>query len=650
MRLNFIYLACLTLIIQMRYLKVTAQLSESEQGGINLLTPEDTAAVNRLWQDAVHLKKTYPDSAYVMYKLVIKKSILIGYKQGIIKAYLAIAAQEIEKGQYEEATRHLGVAQRYCILNNDLKNLSATYNLQGALYRLKGQMKEALETYIKGIEIGEQTGLPNLTSLYGNTAALLIDLGDQKGIIYSDKAIQSARKHNDPDALSTAFMNRGNWYLHRKEYEMAFQYLDSAAATARDHDLSDQLVGTIKFKMSVYAQLDQPEGILTLLPEALQQLKKPGLDPNAKFLIYIYTSKAYRLLKNYNKAKQYIRLADALQGFITPYTYVHLLHEQAEWYLAQGQYKKAYLLHGKTHYLMDSLSGKALAFKVTELETQYRTAAKDREIAQNRLQILATQKKVTTKNNLALSIGLAATIAILILSWLYMYRNRKQKAEKEIERLKGMMEGEENERARMAHDLHDSVNSRLAVTQSYLVALQQQHPDLGQSSDFNRVTQTLAETSAEVRHIAHNLLPGDLILKGLPMALQDFCTDLLKPHHIQVDVQVFGEFELLDSKTALNVYRISQELLHNIIKHAEATEVIVILGQRNGELSLLVEDNGVGITQEEGTLRGIGLSGLQERVLAQKGTLSIETRKGKGTTVHIVFPVPISVADHKTAR
>lgn len=653
MRLNSLYFACLVLIIPMSIQKVAAQLAE--QTRISWAAPGDSAIIKYLFQQAADLTETYPDSACILYNSVIKKSISLDYKNAIISAGINRALIEIKKLSYHEAAQCLEIARIYCILNNDLKRLSAVYNIQGALFRLQGQMEEALQTYIKGIQIGElkgiqireQTGISDLTLIYGNIAALLIDLNDVKGITYSDKAIQSAKNNGKPGALSTAFINRGNWHLNHKEFKKAIQYLDSAAFIAHEYGLADQLASTAQFKMSLYTQLGQPQEALKILPEALIQIKEPDVSADNKFLIYIYASNANRLQKNYKKAFKYILLAKGLDTLIKPIIQVKLPHEQAEWHLAMGQYKKAYILHAKTHFLMDSLSGKALAFKVSELETQYRTAEKDREIAQSHLQLVAVQKKVAEKNNLILSVSLLGTIAILILSWLYMYRNRKQKAEKEIEHLKGIMEGEENERARMAHDLHDSVNSRLAATQSYLVALKQEHPYLDQSSDFNRVTRTLAETSAEVRHIAHNLLPGDLLLKGLPMALTDFCTDLLLPRNIQVDVQVFGHFEQLDSKTALNVYRISQELLHNIIKHAQATEVIVILGRQPGELSLLVEDNGVGITKEEGTLSGIGLSGLQERVLAQKGTLSIETHKDIGTTVHIVFPVPETAADHK---
>lgn len=207
-----------------------------------------------------------------------------------------------------------------------------------------------------------------------------------------------------------------------------------------------------------------------------------------------------------------------------------------------------------------------------------------------------------------------------------------------IETMQSMLEGQESERRRVAHDLHDSLGGLLAATRMRLENLSGKIPDLAGSEEFAKIKGLLDDTIAETRQIARNLQPGTLHEFGLMKAVRDLIVRVQVDGGPAIDFQHFGDFSNLEHSLSLNCYRIVQELLQNCLKHAKATEILVQLTRTEHELALLVEDNGVGY--EPGiTPKGMGTDNVAQRVLLMKGEISIQSAKGQGTSTMITVPL-----------
>jgi signal transduction histidine kinase len=207
-----------------------------------------------------------------------------------------------------------------------------------------------------------------------------------------------------------------------------------------------------------------------------------------------------------------------------------------------------------------------------------------------------------------------------------------------IETMQSMLEGQESERQRIAHDLHDSLGGLLAAARLQLESLPGRVPQLQDDKDLLKIKDLLDETIDETRQIARNLQPGTLLQFGLVKAIQDLINRVHSKGGPEISFQHFGSYTDLSQHFALNCYRIVQELLQNCMKHAKAQEILVQLTRTDQQIALIVEDDGVGFNQET-VLKGMGTGNIQQRVQFLKGEMSIQTAPGKGTSTLITVSV-----------
>jgi signal transduction histidine kinase len=141
----------------------------------------------------------------------------------------------------------------------------------------------------------------------------------------------------------------------------------------------------------------------------------------------------------------------------------------------------------------------------------------------------------------------------------------------------------------------------------------------------------------EMRRVAHNMMPEALVKFGLNTALKDFCNEVNQSGALQVSFQSIGmENTLIEQTIAITIYRIVQELINNTMKHAAAKKAIVQVSKMDDQLSVTVEDDGIGFDISIlNQSKGIGWSNIQNRVDFLKGTLDVQSEKEKGTSVHI---------------
>ncbi|MFA6945960.1 MAG: sensor histidine kinase, partial [Pedobacter sp.] len=221
---------------------------------------------------------------------------------------------------------------------------------------------------------------------------------------------------------------------------------------------------------------------------------------------------------------------------------------------------------------------------------------------------------------------------------LQQQRINELETEKQLTATEAVLKGEEQERTRIAKDLHDGLGGMLSgIKYSFnnmkgnLIMTPENHQAFERSMDM------LDSSIKEMRRVAHNMMPEALVKFGLDTALKDFCNDINKSGALQVSYQSIGlEDATFEQTTAITIYRIVQELINNAMKHAAAKTAIVQVTKSDHQLTVTVEDDGRGFdTSIIKRTEGIGWTNIQNRIDFLKGKLDVNSEPGKGTSVLI---------------
>jgi signal transduction histidine kinase len=206
-----------------------------------------------------------------------------------------------------------------------------------------------------------------------------------------------------------------------------------------------------------------------------------------------------------------------------------------------------------------------------------------------------------------------------------------------------LMTAQEAERGRIARELHDRVSQELAALSIALSALEAGLPE-GTAPDRRRQVARLqgraAEMAEAIRHLSHELHPGILQYAGLAAALRSHCQEFERERGLAVKLQADDDLGDVPADVALCLYRVTQEALQNVARHAKASQVRVVLVRDGTDLVLTIGDDGQGFDLAERRRHGgLGLISLDERVRLAKGRLTIDTQPQRGTEIQVVVPL-----------
>jgi signal transduction histidine kinase len=248
---------------------------------------------------------------------------------------------------------------------------------------------------------------------------------------------------------------------------------------------------------------------------------------------------------------------------------------------------------------------------------------------------------------------LGIIIELLFFSLGLGYKNRRDEVEKvealeslklarerqKFDHLRSVVEVQENERARIAKDLHDGVGGLLSGISISLSNLKEGLPlNLSQRLQYERSVDLLNSSVQELRRVAHDMMPASLLEFGCAAALSDYCKAINSMKSIEVIFQVLGNEVRQEPSREVVIYRIVQELINNILKHAQARQALVQLSFAAELVSITVEDDGEGFDYARERVKGSGLSNIRSRVEYLKGVMDIESAPKKGSSVHIEVP------------
>ncbi|MCR9098332.1 MAG: histidine kinase [bacterium] len=319
-------------------------------------------------------------------------------------------------------------------------------------------------------------------------------------------------------------------------------------------------------------------------------------------------------------------------------------------YKARGETAAALMALEQFRQLSDSLNTAEAEAHLRELQVAYETDKKEQAL---RIQDLEIRQKTQQRNGL---IGLVALLVLLGVSIGFglVFRLRTQQRlsaqsaqlqEQRIQQLEqqqkilafdAMLEGQEQERARIAQDLHDGLGGLLTSVKAHFG----QYATTAAPAGLKARTQALIDESCvEVRRISHNLMPRSLALYGLKGAVEDLAGQL-RQSGLRVDLEIRGDLASIPERQQVTLYRMLQEGTNNILRHAQAQSVLLQILLHGGQLTLILEDDGQGFKPaQSSSAETLGLKGLRSRAQFLQGTLDIDSVPLEGTTITFQMPV-----------
>jgi two-component system NarL family sensor kinase len=539
--------------------------------------------------------------------------------------------------------------------------ISDTMNNLGGIYSSNGDYTTALEYYLKSRDVLEKMKIDSnaMSTVYVNIAGMYDQLNQLK-------------KGGEYLAYCYPFLPGARPNLRYLYWQEMQNFADKNGDSAKVKSAIDSLERTLqtitltKFQKNQYEQtlyemkgeyeskyLKQYNNAIENYQEMLRLAKEMNDHP------YTYNAlceigNCYFLMNDFSSAIRFTE--QAYQGAKTDS--VGEMVKRSSYLLSQiynsiHDKENAYKYLTVAYLFNDSLHTAKNLSQLNFLEASYQNVKKESEIAELGRANSEKQLKLVKRNRLLLITGISAITLLSILGLLY--RNTRQKqiiAEKEqkirdeqirfLERqqqvvsLQSMINGQESERIRIAKDLHDGLGGLFSAVKMHFSTLPHEWPGIGDNLLYKKTSELISNASDELRKVAHNMMPEVLMKVGLVEALKDFCSNISSGKLLKVNFMTFGMEKRLGTSTEIMIYRIIQELINNIIKHAKATEAIVQFNREGDRLSIAIEDNGLGFdTQEAEEKRSMGLTTVKSRVNYLNGKLVIDSRKDVGTTVMI---------------
>lgn len=318
----------------------------------------------------------------------------------------------------------------------------------------------------------------------------------------------------------------------------------------------------------------------------------------------------------------------------------------SELFQSQGQYQKAYQHLKSFMELKDSVLNKQKAEIIYDLEWRYETERKERQIDQLKTETLTKDLSLQRNRILFWLIGVSVLLAAGLVYWYFKRHQYQQQLQRAAEadqlqrqRFSAVIEAEENERARVAKDLHDGLGQLLSTAKLGLTAVSPPQ-DMAQAQLLKNTVDVLNHAANEVRSISHNLMPAALTELGLCEALDDMAHKINNSNLLHIDLKVQGLEERLPSSVEVAIYRVVQEVVNNMIKHAKADKIHIQVNRINANLQLSISDNGVGFQKELITKsQGLGWKNIFSRIAMLNGNIEVDTNPGAGTSISIQFAI-----------
>ncbi|RQO32320.1 hypothetical protein DBR32_01545 [Taibaiella sp. KBW10] len=506
----------------------------------------------------------------------------------------------------------------------------------GNRYFETGNFEMAAKSFFASLAVAERRGYASIAATnYNNLSATYHETENYpQAIVYAEKAITSFQNLGDKKGLADAYNSLANVYYMQERDSLCLHFFTESI---KNRLLINDSIGLFKgYKNlgAIYFEIgDAEKGIQYML----QGIRYIGAKSDTKnwFTSYITLSGAYLNSGQSDKAKAYLDSCAALLPLVEDNSKIEdYYYARYQYYAKTGNLKEALTSYERYGNYRDSVINVTRNNQLSELNVKYETEKKQKLIQQQGFAI--------AKRNTWLLMACLAFVLLVIAVYLF-YRNiRYKQAQKRQQDIflqqeiasRALFEGEQQERIRIARDLHDGVGQMLSLVKMNLSTISLDVPQLQKTQDM------VDKTIEEVRNVSHNLIPEALHF-GIVPALESLSDEINALGETKMDTDIPEEIRniVFSKQNELSIYRIVQEVVHNMTKHAQASQIHLSARKAEQSLMITIKDNGRGL--EEGAIekaKGIGWKNINARVHLMDGKMLVQSGHLSGTQIELTLP------------
>lgn len=642
MKLKFLIICCPFIFICNSLLHAQVSKADSLRKLINIEKDEQTR-MQELLLLAIEFRTINPDSLLNVSETLISLSQKnrdenMRMKAEINKVYYYLNVSKPDSG-LQLTNRNILTLNKKSGSDSLLAQYFSAAGL--SLMRLNRQ-KDAMENFINGLRKAEKTGDRfAIAKLQHNVGWAYMELNQfDEAIHHFKSAIQTIENNNLRIKFAPTYNNLASCYGAVKKYDSLYKFAKIAITIAHDqNNYAAEANGWNILGTAYNAQKKFTEALNCFLKA--KPLRDKAGDP---FYIVSDLSVLSELYANMNRPEEGLLAGKEALKIVQEqnmqaklpmvYKAIAMNYEKANNFSEAASYYK------KINDLKDSIYTNASQEAMAEMETKYETEKKERIIQEQEF-------KLKQKNYFIAAVSSFLLLSIILAWLLYNRRKLKEKAllqeavlQQQQLAAAAILQAEENERQRIAKDLHDGVGQMMSAAKMNLSAFENglQFRDDEQKNSFDRIISLVDESCKEVRTVSHQMMPNVLLKSGLGKAVTEFL-DKIDQKVLKINLYTEGLNENIDENIEIVLYRVLQESVNNVIKHSGATELDISLVKETEGITATIEDNGKGFDIHHLSEKaGIGLKNMRARVEYLKGTIDFDSSPGKGTLVAIFIP------------
>jgi len=560
-----------------------------------------------------------------------------------IKLFLDARSQEIFghhfflKNDFKKAIKNLAIADTLYAKSTAYQYRVYNLNMMGTLYMRMNKYTDALVTLLTADKL--------LNDKIPYDVDLQTDLHIDIGLIYFKlKKFEKAALHYtslldkniNPEQKAQILNNLGIIYIELEDYQTALLYLNSAVKEYSALGLTEEISKAYNNIGSALERLElSPDSVISYYNKAII-IKLKYQDSVGVVAPLLNLSGFYIKNNQYSLAVNYINQLEAFEPYfsnqdLATYYYIKSV-------LAEGNHdlSKSFAFFKLFHNYSDSVFLEEKIWRTIEFEQDVELENRQNKITRLEQEHEIDEAKTQQQRITIILISTVSVVAIIILVLFVNYYYNRQRLEKRLRNrevslasVSNLVRGQEEERLRIAKDLHDGVGNNLAMITAEILKPK------GLDNPAYLAT-LIQQTSEEVRNITHDLMPVAIRKFGLKEALTDLVEKWKHTSSVLIDINFEGALKL-DKNSALTIFRIIQELIKNSITHGQAEYIHLLINQNSKEMNMIYEDNGKGFDLNElKTKEGIGFENIINRVNYLDGTMDIK-KSSKGLKFSFVF-------------
>ena len=534
-------------------------------------------------------------------------------------------------------------------------HFSEAYYILGVGNRYNGLLDNGINWHIKGITSGEEGN--SSEGIYSNKMGLakiyILKKEREKAISVLEEAL-SVYEDELPIMTNDALICLGDANFNLEEYSEAKSNFEKALEGAKKYGaLRQELEVNLKL-----GRLAETEGDYDQAFDLYNETREKGLEAGITVFYFEGTIRVAHLFykeKNYEAATAALSIAyvNAIERENLNYQR-EVLDIQRRTFAATGDYQNAYAVMTQLDGVESQISAQQQQRINKELEVQYETLQKEKEITALEEDQLSKATELERQKTIKYAFLIGFLVVLIpILGLLYVYYQKIQaqsqlskqqeelsaqkmaalKHEQELNLIKASIEGQDEERKRIAQELHDSIGGNLAGIKLQMASLN------GDTKKYKNIADQLDETYQLVRDISHSLIPKKFKQNAFTDLVREYLRSILGTGQLEVGFHPHPEEAVngIDERIQMELFKIIQELMTNTLKHAEAKKVDIHLSLIDDGLSLLFEDDGKGFDTSKDA-DGIGIKNIKNRIQELSGSINIDSSKDRGTVVSLEIP------------